>query len=117
MANKVVQTGPNTHDGGFKAGFTSIEYQPSIEGVVKIEPIIPASSETTIAMMSFMVLGMFLLYQKIQKLKFNLPYNEFSKISFLTRPSICSRICLCASRAVPFGSTIFQYVTFEDCRK
>jgi hypothetical protein len=54
----VVQTGPNTHDGGLRAGFVSTAYQLSIDGVVNIEPIIPASSDTTIAMISFRVLDM-----------------------------------------------------------
>lgn len=54
----VVQTGPKTHEGGLRAGFIIAEYQPSIDGVVNIEPIIPASCDTTIAMMSFKVLGM-----------------------------------------------------------
>lgn len=52
----VVQTGPKTHDGGLRAGFVMSAYQPSIDGIVNIEPIIPASCDTTIAMMSFKVL-------------------------------------------------------------
>ena len=49
-ANNVVQTGPNTHSGGLRAGLTIPAYQPAIDGAVKTEPIIPASSETTTAL-------------------------------------------------------------------
>ena len=59
-ANSVVQTGPNTHAGGLRAGFTIPAYQPAMDGVVNTEPIIPASSETTMAMMSLNVLFIFL---------------------------------------------------------
>lgn len=60
--NNVVQTGPNNHAGGFIGGFTIPEYQPAIDEVVKIDPIIPASSETAIAMMSLNVLFIFIVF-------------------------------------------------------
>src|SRR3989344_6035223 len=53
-ANNVVQTCPNTHAGGLRAGFASSKYQSDrIAGAVKSEPITPANSETTIAMTNF----------------------------------------------------------------
>ena len=55
-ANSVVQTGPNTHAGGLRAGLTIPAYQPTMEGVVNTEPMMPASSETTMAMISLRVL-------------------------------------------------------------
>ena len=60
-AKIVVQTGPNTHAGGLRAGFTSVAYQPAIDSVVNTEPMMPASSETTMAMMSLNVLLIFIL--------------------------------------------------------
>ena len=57
----VVQTGPNTHAGGLRAGRTSVAYQPAIDGVVKTEPMMPASSETTMAMINLNVLFIFIL--------------------------------------------------------
>jgi hypothetical protein len=41
--NKVIQTGPNIQLGGLNTGFINVAYHVRIEGVVKIEPIIPAS--------------------------------------------------------------------------
>ena len=41
--NRVVQTGANIQLGGLNDGFTMPVYQPLIAGVVKIDPIIPAS--------------------------------------------------------------------------
>lgn len=58
--NSVVQTGPNTHAGGLRAGLTISAYQPAMDGVVKTEPMMPASSEATIAMMSLNVLLIFI---------------------------------------------------------
>lgn len=55
-ANRVVQTGANTHAGGLSAGFTIPAYQPAIDDVVNTEPMMPASSETTMATMSLNVL-------------------------------------------------------------
>src|SRR3989344_6605092 len=49
-ANNVVQTGPNTHAGGLRAGFASSKYQSDrTAGAVKNAPITPAASETAIA--------------------------------------------------------------------
>src|SRR3989344_5319997 len=59
-ANNVVQTGPNTHAGGLRAGLTIPAYQPAIDEVVNTELIIPASSETTMAIMSLNVLLIFI---------------------------------------------------------
>ncbi len=56
--NSVVHTGPNTHDGGLKLGFAIVVYQPFTSVVVKIEPMIHASCETTIAMVSLSLLFM-----------------------------------------------------------
>ena len=61
-AKIVVQTGPNTHAGGLRAGFTSVAYQPAIDSVVNTEPMMPASSETTMAMMSLNVLLIFIIF-------------------------------------------------------
>jgi len=61
IANRVVQTGANTHAGGLRAGFTSVEYQPAMDGAVNSEPIMPASSDTTMAMMSLNVLFIFII--------------------------------------------------------
>ena len=60
-ANNVVQTGPNTHAGGLMAGLTISAYQPAMDGVVNTDPMMPASSETTIAMMSFEKLLSFII--------------------------------------------------------
>src|SRR3989344_725999 len=51
-ANNVVQTGPNTHAGGLRAGLTIPAYQPAMDGVVNTEPIIPANSDTPIAIIN-----------------------------------------------------------------
>jgi len=40
---RMVQTGPKTELGGTKLGFTKVSYHESIEGVVKMAPIAPAS--------------------------------------------------------------------------
>lgn len=50
-AKSVVQTGPKIHDGGLNEGLITFAYQFPIEGVVKIEPIIPASSQNKIEAM------------------------------------------------------------------
>jgi hypothetical protein len=39
----MIQTGANTQSGGVKEGFLNVAYQPPIAGLVKIEPITPAS--------------------------------------------------------------------------
>jgi hypothetical protein len=44
--------GPKTELGGVKAGFFRPAYQVGIAGVVKIAPIAPAPSQTTILMIS-----------------------------------------------------------------
>jgi hypothetical protein len=44
-----VQTGPKSHAGGVRAGFVSVAYQVGTAGAVKIDPISPASRQTTIA--------------------------------------------------------------------
>src|ERR1051326_5288227 len=51
-ANRVVQTGPNTHDGGLNDGLIIPAYHVGIEGAENTEPTIPASSQTTIAVRS-----------------------------------------------------------------
>lgn len=43
----IVQTGPNKNAGGFKKGLFKVAYQVVIELNVKIEPMIPAASQTT----------------------------------------------------------------------
>ena len=70
--NNVVQTGPNTHAGGLRAGFTIPAYQPAMDGVIKNAPIIPATSETTSAMTNLKKLSIFmsLLFQHPYKLQF-----------------------------------------------
>ena len=52
----VVQTGPNTHEGGFSAGLFSAAYQVGMDGNVNSEPITPASSDTAMAITNFKVL-------------------------------------------------------------
>lgn len=52
---KKVQVGPNTQLGGLKDGFTKVEYQLPISGIVKIEPIRPAARGITIQIMSGMI--------------------------------------------------------------
>ena len=59
-ANNVVQTGPNTHTGGLSGGLTRLSYQPSMDGIVNIEPMIPASSDITMERMSLNVLWIFM---------------------------------------------------------
>jgi len=60
-ANSVVQTGPNTQAGGLSAGLTRAGYQVGMDGTVKKEPIIPADSETIIAMTSLNRLFIFMI--------------------------------------------------------
>ncbi|KKR98285.1 MAG: hypothetical protein UU48_C0004G0078 [Candidatus Uhrbacteria bacterium GW2011_GWF2_41_16] len=43
------------------AGLTIPAYQPAMDGVVNTDPMMPASSETTIAMMSLNVLFIFIV--------------------------------------------------------
>ena len=57
-AKRVTHTGPNSQLGGAKLGFTIPAYQVGIDDEVKTEPIIPASCDTAIAMMSLIVLFM-----------------------------------------------------------
>ncbi len=59
--NNAVHTGPNTHAGGLSAGLMILAYQLAMDGAVKTEPMIPASSETTIAMMSLNMLLSFMV--------------------------------------------------------
>lgn len=40
---KVIQTGPNTHAGGFRIGLLSSKYHVFTELIVNKDPIIPAS--------------------------------------------------------------------------
>src|SRR4030042_4989534 len=46
MAYRMVQTGAKTQVGGLNGGLASPAYQPGMDGIVKKEPIIPASSHT-----------------------------------------------------------------------
>ena len=67
-ANSVVQTGPNTHAGGLKVGFTSSAYQLSPEaveglatdGIVTRDPTTPALSDTAIAIINLKKLLIFI---------------------------------------------------------
>ena len=52
-ANNIVQTGPKSQFGGAMAGLASVAYQVEIDDTVNMEPIMPASSEITMAMISF----------------------------------------------------------------
>ena len=52
VINSVVQTGPNTLEGGFQLGLASVLYQPWISGVVAIAPKPPAPRHTATEMMS-----------------------------------------------------------------
>ena len=45
---KVVQAGPKTKFGGVKKGLFKKTYHVEMEGKVKIEPTIPAASQTNI---------------------------------------------------------------------
>jgi len=60
-AYSVVQTGPKTALGGLKDGLVSVTYQEEIEDTVKTEPIMPASSDTAIAVISLKNIGNFIL--------------------------------------------------------
>lgn len=51
--NKAVQTGANSQFGGLKDGLIKVGYQVLTAGAVKIEPTIPANSQTTIAIINF----------------------------------------------------------------
>lgn len=51
-AYSVIQTGPKTQLGGLSAGLERVEYQLETAEFVKIAPIIPASSDITMAAMS-----------------------------------------------------------------
>ena len=64
-AKSVVQTGPNTHAGGLNAGRARVAYQVEIEGVVNTEPMMPATSETIMAMISLSALFIFIMWLKI----------------------------------------------------
>src|SRR3989344_2156567 len=65
---RVIQTGLNIHAGGLRTGLTIPAYQPVIDGVVNTAPMMPASSETAMAIMSLNVLlifiKLFFLYNK-----------------------------------------------------
>jgi hypothetical protein len=50
----IVQTGKKIHDGGLKNGFLSKEYQFLMDEAVNLEPIIPASKQIPIAIISFL---------------------------------------------------------------
>jgi len=57
-ANKIIHTGPNTQFGGASVGLIRLMYQVGIDGIVKIEPITPASSQkiiATINLVKFMI--------------------------------------------------------------
>ncbi len=49
----VVQTGPNIQAGGLKTGFVSVAYHVLIAEIVNSDPIMPANSETTTAIINF----------------------------------------------------------------
>ena len=51
-ANSVVQTGAKIHAGGLIAGLASAAYHVGIDGIVNIDPIIPADSHITIAIIN-----------------------------------------------------------------
>lgn len=53
--NKLIQTGENIQFGGLNEGFWIVAYHVWIAGVVKNEPIKPASWQITIADMSLMM--------------------------------------------------------------
>ena len=59
-ANKAVQTGPKIQAGGLRAGLVRVAYQVGIDGIVNTEPIIPANSEATMAMINLNVLIVFI---------------------------------------------------------
>jgi len=61
-ANNIVQTGAKIHAGGLIAGLASAAYQVGMEGMVKIEPIIPADSHIAIAIINFIVSLTFIFY-------------------------------------------------------
>lgn len=61
--NRVVQTGPKTHDGGLIAGLVIVAYHVGISEKVKKEPTIPANSQIAIDTMSARKLENFLLFE------------------------------------------------------
>ncbi len=61
--NSIVQTGPNTKDGGVKEGLIRELYQIGIEGVVKKDPIYPARRGTKIDMINFIIIFLFIITQ------------------------------------------------------
>ena len=66
-AKSVVQTGPKTHAGGLRGGFTSVAYHPAMDGVVKKAPIIPAISDTPIAITNLKKLFNFMIVYFLQR--------------------------------------------------
>lgn len=55
IMNSVIQTGENSQLGGVKDGFLKVAYQMGMEGVVKIEPMIPANWQTIMLITSLII--------------------------------------------------------------
>jgi len=60
MRYSMVQTGAKTHDGGLRAGFSSVAYHVDTDDAVKKEPIPPANVQMTKEMRSFEVVSNFI---------------------------------------------------------
>jgi hypothetical protein len=57
----VVQTGAKTQLGGVNDGLVKVAYQEGMEGVVKRDPIKPASWQITMLTINFTIAGKYLL--------------------------------------------------------
>ena len=74
-ANKIVQVGAKTQEGGLSGDFPNEAYQPEeIAGAVNKEPIAPAISQTIIAMANlkklFFFISVFQFYRRAVSQKF-----------------------------------------------
>lgn len=74
MRYNVVQTGAKSHDGGLRAGFSSVAYHVETDDAVKKEPMPPASVQITKEMRSFEVVSNFI--RGIMKKEIDLQYIE-----------------------------------------
>ena len=107
-ANSVVQTGPNTHAGGLRAGFTIPAYQPAMDGDVKKAPITPAISEMTIDVTNLKkFFNLIFFYPHTNKLQFvRMRLGAQLSKSFLHCYSLALR------RIDPF-SFLFVFTTYQ----
>ena len=61
--NKIIQTGAKSQLGGIKPGLFKAVYQSLTEDTVKIEPTIPASSQTIMLIVILNILSLFIKYK------------------------------------------------------